>query len=1088
MKTPPIPSNEKERLSALKEYQILDTLPEQAYDDITKIASHICGTPIALVSLIDEDRQWFKSHHGLGVSETPKNLAYCAHAINEPDKIMEVPDAFKDERFHDNPLATGDPHVVFYAGAPLTDDEGHTLGTLCVIDHEERHLSDEQKDVLWALSRQVVALLQLRKENLKRKQIDKDFNTLVENLGDGVFELDENGKCTYANNKMLELLGRNLSKVINTSIWDMIYAEDVTEMKAFYGKQFKKKSEKCRYEYRLQPVNGDPIWVSQNTTMEYEGNRMIKLRSISRDISDAKAMEEELILKESQYKLVSENSTDLIALHELDGTYKFVSPSSKDILGFTPDELVGRNPYEIIHPDDIDLLKQGPHQKTIEGDSIRNVEYRLKRKDETYVWMQSYTNPIQSDQGEVIAFQTSSRNISYRKQEEQKIQKHLEGLTLLNELAAMPSSNKSILSEAIQRVTKHLGMDAGIIGQIKDDNFLVINQFSASKKIDSLTKLAVRETCASISYNRDEPLLIDEANDTQILNHPCFPNESVHSYLSSCIYKSGKKFGLIELLNFNKNEEEFSSYNKEFLQLFANWIGSVLESQEENELLKRARKHAEAASEAKASFLSMMSHEIRTPLNGIIGTTHLLLSKSPSDVQLPHLKVLEQSSNNLMSIVNDILDFGKIEEGKIQMDRSAFDLKELTSSIFNNYKTQGDEKGISVSYSYDESLSEFYIGDSVRISQILHNLLSNAVKFTHEGQVLIRLEKSNSHDNFDEIQFSVRDSGVGIPKEKQKDIFEVFIQADETTTRKFGGSGLGLAITKNLIELMNSEIQVESHEGFGSLFKFKLIMPRATKESVISNSQVNENFEQLKASILLVEDNLFNRAIAKDFLESWGCNVQEAGDGKEALNLLNKDAFDLVLLDLQMPVMDGYETINAIRSHPIKKIADLPVIALTAAAMGDIEDKVYQSGMDDFITKPFHPVDFYQKLTSFFSESGKYTDYEDIETRILDKLQKTLGPDEKQITRYFAIFVKTLEEENKVLKASIRGENFPALKAYAHKNKSSLLLGGLSDLAKEAEELEEMLGRKAPQSRILEKAINHQNKIDNILQELHRNE
>ncbi len=1084
MKTPPIPSNENERIAALKEYQILDTLPEQAYDDITKIASQICGTPIALVSLIDEDRQWFKSHHGLGVSETPKDLAYCAHAINEPNKIMEVSDAFKDERFHDNPLATGDPHVVFYAGAPLTDDEGHTLGTLCVIDHKEKHLNQDQKDALWALSRQVVALLQLRKENLKRTQIDKDFNTLVENLGDGVFELDENGKCIYANNKMLQLLNRNLEEVIDTSIWDMIYSEDVSEMQAFYGRQFKKKSEKCRYEYRLQPKDGDPIWVSQNTTMEYEGDKMVKLRSISRDISETKAMEEQLALKESHYKLVSENSTDLIALHELDGTYKFVSPSSKEILGFTPEELVGRNPYESIHPDDVNRLRQGPHQDTLEGSSIRDVEYRLKRKDGSYVWMQSYTNPIQNDQGEVIAFQTSSRNISYRKREEQKIQKHLEGLTLLNELASMPSSDKSILSEAIQKVTKHLGMDVGIIGQINDDKFTIINHFSTNKKIESLTKYPIKETCVSVSYDRDEPLLIDKEEKTQdIINHPCFPNESVNAYLSACIYKSGEKFGVIDLLGFSKKEEVFSSYNKEFLQLFANWIGSVLESQEEKELLRRARKHAEAASEAKASFLSMMSHEIRTPLNGIIGTTHLLLAKSPSEVQVPHLKVLEQSSNNLMSIVNDILDFGKIEEGKIQMDKSAFDLKELTSSIYNNYKTQGEEKGINVSYSYDESLSNFYIGDSVRISQILHNLLSNAVKFTHEGQVLIKLEKSNSHDNFDEIQFSIKDSGIGIPEEKQKGIFEVFIQADETTTRKFGGSGLGLAITKNLIELMNSEIQLESHEGFGSLFKFKLIMPRATEDSVQSSS-VNEHFQSLKANILLVEDNLFNRAIAKDFLESWGCNVLEAGNGKEALDVIQKNTIDLVLLDLQMPIMDGYETIEAIRSHQSKTIASLPVVALTAAAMGDIESKVYQSGMDDFITKPFHPADFYQKLSSFLIDSEEPLENRSTESRILDKLQQTLGSDEKQIDRYFDVFVQTLKEENEVLKASIRGENFPALKAYSHKNKSSLLLGGLNELSMEAEELEEMINRKAPKTRILEKAVNHQKAIDSILEEL----
>ena len=1087
MKNPPVPSNENERLNALKEYQILDTLSEQAYDDITKIASQICSTPIALISLIDEDRQWFKSHYGLDVKEAPRKTSYCAHTINEPNEIMEVPDACQDERFHDNPLVIGEPYIRFYAGVPLTDNEGHALGTLCVIDHKEKSLTQDQKNALQALSRQVVILLQLRKENLKRSQIDRDFNQLVENLGDGVFELNENGHCTYANSKMLQMLRRSLKEVTGSSIWDMVYLEDMDKMKTFYNEQFKKRIEKCSYEYRLQPKKSEPIWVSQNTTMEYEGSRMIKLRSISRDISQTKTMEKELAIKESLYKLVTENSTDLIALHKLDGTYKFVSPSAQEILGYTEDELIGKSPYEYIHPEDINRLKKGPHKGTLGGDSIQNIEYRLKRKDESFVWMESYTKPIFTEKGEVVSFQTSSRDISEKKVEEIRINKHMDGLTLLNELAGLPSNTNDLLNSAIWKVTKYLGMDIGIISQIKNNKYLVKHHFSETKKINHLTKYPVPDnSCYLDTFQKSVVILNNNVPYLSTHRHPCFRTETVNTYVGACIIKSGEKYGTIDFLEFEKSAHDFTNYDKEFLQLFANWIGSVLESQEEKQLLRKARKHAEAASEAKNNFLSMISHEIRTPLNGIVGTTHLLLTKSPDKEQITYLKVLEQSSNNLMAIVNDILDFNKIEEGKIQLDESLFNLNQLVIGIFENYKIQGDDKGIKVSFTYDETMSQFYICDSVRISQILYNLLSNAVKFTNQGSVTLNVTKLNSHDDFDEIEFKVTDSGTGIPKKKQEEIFNVFTQADKSITREFGGSGLGLAISKKLLKLMNSDIQLESTVGLGSIFSFKLVLKRASEKKEQEASIKENKFKLLKATVLLVEDNDFNRAIAKDFLESWACEVLEACDGKKAMELLHSDLkVDLVLLDLQMPVMDGYETIKAIRSNKNDSIRNLPVIALTATALGEVENKVFQFGMDGFITKPFHPLEFYQKMYSqLYPASKNIRNNDGVRLIIINKLKSMLGSDEKQIDKYFNVFVEKLKEEHEVLKVAINTGNFPALRAYAHKNKSSLSLGGLQNLGDEAGLIEGMIDRKSPNPRILEKAMNHQKEIERVLEKL----
>lgn len=1083
MKNPKIPANEKERLKVLEEYQILDTLPEDLYDDITEIASQICNTPISLISLIDDSRQWFKSHHGLDVSETPKDVAYCAHAINEPDKILEVPDAFEDERFHDNPLATGDPHVRFYAGAPLKTKDGHTLGTLCVIDHEKRKLTAEQKKTLWALSRQVVALLELRKENHQRVLIDQDLTTLLENLGDGVFELDASGNCIYVNSRMLEMLKRSYEEVMKTSIWKLIYSEDVAEMQKFYIEQFKKKATYCYYEYRITCRGNKPVWVGQSTTMQYEGNEMVKLRSIARDLTKTKFLEEELQLKDTLYKLVSENSSDLIAVHELDATYKFVSPSCQDLLGYMPSDLIGKSPFQFMHPDDVPKLQQGAHQSTKEGHSVTNVEYRFQKKDGSYLWLESYSNPIKDSSGKVSSFQTSSRDITGRKVEQERNEKYKEGLTILNQLASSSLTGSELLDDSLKRIAKYLDLDNGIISEVFGKNYLVRNSYL--KELSGLkfrNPYLLEGTYCDFALKCETALLIDEQSDFEYAGHPCFSKEKIGTYIGTTILKKGAKYGTVNFSSEKRRSKKFAHFEGEFIQLFANWIGSVLEAEEEKILLEEAITKAEEASHAKDSFLSMMSHEIRTPLNGIIGTTHLLLDKSPRQEQLPHLNILRQSSDNLHAIVNDILDFNKIEEGKLEIDRSAFDLRDLVGTIHKNYEQQGAEKGIAVILDFDPSLAFSYLGDSVRIGQILHNLMNNAIKFTDDGQVDFKISVTRKHNVYDELHFEVSDSGIGIPKEKHKEIFEIFTQQDKSTTRKFGGSGLGLAIIKRLLELMESEIQLDSSLGEGAKFSFDLVLETTKGNSEQLRKETQTQFLPLSARILLVEDNAFNMVIAKDFLQSWGCEVLEATNGREALDLLEATNVDLVLLDLQMPVLDGFETIKAIRQSSKKEHRELPVIALTAAALGDIQEKVFQAGMNDFITKPFLPADFYTKLSKRL-QKDRSPEGEDVLSSIRTKLTDTIGVD-GNIDRYLKIFAETLKNESASLGSAIDSRDISHLKSYAHKNKSSFRLVGLDTDADAADEIEKMIDRESPPKMIFEKASKHLSDVTNILEKM----
>lgn len=1068
---PDIPKNEEQRLNALKEYQVLDTLPEQLYDDITLLASQICNTPISLISLIDDSRQWFKSHHGLGVDHTPKNIAYCAHAINEPEKLMEVEDALKDERFHDNPLATGEPFVRFYAGMPLVDENGFALGTLCVIDHKPRKLNDAQKESLKALSRQVLALLKLRVESNKKQDAFNEFIGLVENLGDGVFELDEHGKCIYANATMLKFLNRDIDEVMHTSIWDMIYHEDVPSMKAFYADQFRNRRTKCYYEYRVAPKNGDPIWLAQTTTMTYEGDTMVRLRSISRNLSETKELEIELEEKDQLYRLVSENSSDLIALHEPNGHYRFVAPSSFDLVGYKPSELIGKNPYNYIHPDDVARLQSGPHQQTLQGGKASSIEYRFRSKSGKYIWLESYTKPIINSQGEVTSFQTSSRDITEKVKEQERNLRYRVGLKLLNELSSSPTS-EHLVSKALQKATNHLNLSNALIA-LKNpaDELEWIYFFGGSdKKNIQLPQIVESELISEIISSSSIRSYYSQSN----VSLP-FTSVDVKKLIGSRILRSGRSIGAVCIWS-EKEEGPFPAQDKAFVLLFANWLGASLETLEDRKQLLESKIIAESANAAKSDFLSMMSHEIRTPLNGIIGTTHLLLNKSPQKELLPYFDILQQSSNNLLAIVNDILDFNKIQEGKVNLESINFELKKMIENILKNYVIPAEEKHLKLNCEYDQNLHKFYWGDSVRISQVLHNLVSNAIKFTSEGSITIKTSARQTLDSFQEIHFEVIDTGIGIPKERQNEIFDKFTQASSSTSREYGGSGLGLTITKNLLNMMGSEIKLKSEPGTGSNFSFTLVLKISEEETI--QEETFENLK-LKGTVLIVEDNAFNRIIAKDFLEAWGCRTIEAENGEECLEVLKSEKADLILMDLQMPVLDGFETSKVIRASD--DLQEIPIVALTAEVIGDVKEKVYEHQMNDYITKPFHPTEFFKKVQKHLKLKQDITN-NDLVSVVLNKLKKTLGDDHDVVMKYYDIFIKATEEEKDKLGGLINKEDISAIRSYVHKVKSSFQLAGLKDLTEEALEIERLIDEGGAKNIILDHLLKHNENLEATLE------
>ncbi len=387
---------------------------------------------------------------------------------------------------------------------------------------------------------------------------------------------------------------------------------------------------------------------------------------------------------------------------------------------------------------------------------------------------------------------------------------------------------------------------------------------------------------------------------------------------------------------------------------------------------EQAHVEAETANTLKSQFLATMSHEIRTPMNAIIGMTEILLGSALDDKQKLYAKTVLSSAEALLNIINDILDVSKIEAGKLSIEHIAFDLQQSLREIATLFTFHAREKGVKLRFHYAKDLPRLVWGDPMRLRQLVQNLLSNAVKFTAQGRITLNVARLAVSDQPDILKISVQDSGIGIPGEAQQYIFDSFTQADTSTTRRFGGTGLGLSICKQLVELMQGEIHLESLVGQGSTFALHL--PLQEYLPIEANTKHFELQNTVKAplwndrrfqgfQILLVEDSRVNRMMTEAMLDEIGLKIDMAEDGQQAILAAQRKNYDLILMDIQMPVMDGYEATKQLcQLMQERVIPSCPIVALTANAMREDEAKCYQIGMQDYLSKPVHKRDLYQTL------------------------------------------------------------------------------------------------------------------------------
>ena len=1210
----PIPQNEDLRLKALQSYDVMDTLGEEAFDRITQLASVICGVPIALVSLIDENRQWFKSKVGIDVPETPRDISFCQHAIMGQE-IFEVENAIEDERFKDNPLVQGFPNIRFYAGFPLEDPDGYNLGTLCVIDEKPHTLDENQRLALATLGKEVVAQLVARKKENELKIYKSFFDLSVDLMS---FRKMDDSKVRHINTAYTKVLGWTKEELQQFPIIDIVHPDDKenvqTNFKLLYN------GSPINLEMRVKTKEGKYIPLEYTMSPNLETS---EIYTIAKDITFRKNTEEE----EKNQKLIAQKRNELlseVSLINLDSssTKEEISKNLCELLSkglevkrvgiwlFDEINLVCENLYDqkinshssgsILQGEEFPIyysyLKQGKpivatnaltNEQTKEFTDSYLIPNNINSMMDVPIWKNGQLFGVICNESEVVrewtesdiafartfadtftlkiselerkksdelATKTSSRlhNLLTNFQEAVLVEDEHRHIVITNqmfcelfhipvtpdlligadcsqsaeqskELFVNPAvfvkdietilTNRTIVKNEVIRMANGKILERDYIPIFIDEKYnghlwkyrdvtetrRISEELETAKNelkvtFDTISEgVVVQKTSGEIISCNPAACRILKLTEDQLTGKGSldpdwncikedgtpFPGEE---HPSMAALKSNQSiYNVIMGVRIHEGNVTWISINAELLPDGKGVVTTFTDISERKEIednklkliaLESSNKIAEEALKAREEFLANMSHEIRTPMNSIIGLSNLMDKAGVlNEKQANYLDVIKLNSDNLLNIINDILDYSKLESGKFELDKTDVNLKDTIYNIVTSLRILADRSNIKINLKIDPKLPIFIKSDSLRISQILTNLISNAIKFSDNKDIFIDVTQNFCENGKVSFTTKIQDQGIGIATDQIENIIKPFTQETSSTTRKFGGTGLGLSIVSKLLKFMGSELIIESEVGKGSVFSFTVI-----KE--IGNNTNNFNGADYNLAgiytLLLVEDNQFNQLVAIDSLMDWNPNfeIKVANNGEEALNALQESIFDLVLMDIQMPVMDGYEATRAIRLGD-EDYKNIPIIAMTAHASSMEVEKCIQMGMNGFISKPFNEKDLHQKIASIiYDESRESQSSNHLPKSSASNVQETITEvvtnkvvDLDAIVNFTKGKIDRIEKmvnmflvetPNELLKLSALFEqrDYPSLRTLAHSFKPKYAYMGmqhLSDIAKTIE-------------------------------------
>lgn len=749
-------------------------------------------------------------------------------------------------------------------------------------------------------------------------------------------------------------------------------------------------------------INDEYIYFQAHTTEIKFRNQELYLINLY-DLTEQKKIFEDFSENQRAYRELVENVSDIIFRADKNGRFTFVNQTAIHITGYSNEELVGSH-FNLFVREDFQSKLIGFYRFQFENNvQSTYIEFPIITKSKKEIWIGQTVNIHNLDSGEkeIIAL---SRDITDRKKAEKalilsedKYRSIIENL----ELGLLEVDKQGKIVRAYPQFCLLTGYDPD---ELKGKDALEIFADEAGKKIIAAESEKRKKGIPSV-YEL-ELIRKDKSKVWVLISGAPFYNE--------------------------KNE-------------IAGTVGIHVDISERKRMeaeLISAKEIAENSLKSKDLFVANMSHEIRTPLNAILGMSQLLQNSGLTDRQHKYVEAIHTSSENLLTIVNDLLDFAKIESGKMELDIASNNLYKIIQNVIQLWNLKIDQKGLTFIKDFDIPEKAFYLFDSTRLFGILNNLIHNALKFTTHGYISIQVSIEKSNQDEDEIKFSIEDTGIGISNEKQELIFESFIQAENTTSRNFGGTGLGLAIVKQLVEKMNGKIEVISELNVGSTFSFTIPLKKCSSPLEIKEKKIASGFLKNK-TVLLVEDNEINRFMAQTILESWEMLVFTAENGAAAVEFLNSKSVDVILMDMQMPVLDGVQATWMIRN---KLKVSIPIIALTANASQSEKEKCLNAGMNLYLSKPYKQEELLEVFAEIFNHeveivlSENNVDFIQKEHSLVDLtlLIQNTNNDLVFMKKMIQLVITETTKKASEIEQLSKDKNFDGIKRIAHSMKPSL--------------------------------------------------